>query len=285
MSWSGLPNVRYTLAVNAPNTSTVVGERRSIVYARGPLALSSAFTGPTGGPKDFDIVINFTTPFLYNPFLGNLLLDVRNFGGGLTTQFDAQFTAGDAVRRAYTEACCDVTSSAGRGFTLGKALATAPDLQNEIGPVWPHPNVENAARWMVSLPLWREFLFEDQRLGATDAPSYLEEASAFAHHVAAAMTVLLRPWLDGRLRMRPRVLRRWTQMLDSIAGENMTINSARSRGAVSELAILEFAAGNEELRAHLVRQRDQLQANGMSEQEMAALILRGSRPGDEIVAE
>src|SRR5205814_5635228 len=35
------------------------------------------------------IHIPFAVPFLYDPSLGNLLLEVRNFGGGLTTAFDA----------------------------------------------------------------------------------------------------------------------------------------------------------------------------------------------------
>jgi hypothetical protein len=75
-----------------------VGADDTIVYARGSLALSSADTGV--GPRDFDIVITFTTPFLYDPTQGNLLLDVRNFGGGTTTQFDAHL-AFDSTSRAY----------------------------------------------------------------------------------------------------------------------------------------------------------------------------------------
>ena len=74
----------------------------TIVFARGPLALHSAFTGPANGPKDFDIVITLTTPFFYNPALGNLLLDVRNYGAGSTTVFDAVFTSGDGVSRVFS---------------------------------------------------------------------------------------------------------------------------------------------------------------------------------------
>ena len=74
-----------------------VGADDKVVYARGPLALSSAFTG--AGPKDFDIHIVFTSSFLYDPLLGNLLLDVRNFGGGFTTYFDAAYSEIDVVSR------------------------------------------------------------------------------------------------------------------------------------------------------------------------------------------
>ena len=78
-----------------------VGANDLIVHT-GALSLSSAFTGPVGGPKDFDIIIHLTTPFLYDPALGNLLMDVRNFGGGTTTQFDSQVLSGDAVSRVFT---------------------------------------------------------------------------------------------------------------------------------------------------------------------------------------
>ena len=57
-----------------------VGADDKVVYA-GPLGISSSFTGPAGGPKAFDIIINLTTPFFYYPSSGNLLLDVRNFSG------------------------------------------------------------------------------------------------------------------------------------------------------------------------------------------------------------
>jgi len=87
-----------------------VGSNDTIVYS-GPLTLSSSDTGPPGGPKAFDIVIVLQTPFLYDPALGNLLLDVRNFGGGSTTQFDAQITTGDSVSRVFT------TSSGVSGLT------------------------------------------------------------------------------------------------------------------------------------------------------------------------
>ena len=100
----------------------------TIVFARGPLTLSSAFTGPPAGPKDFDIIITLTTPFLYNPALGNLLLDVRNFGGGTTTFFDAAFTTGDGSSRLFNS---DVNS--GTGSTDTEALVTGFVIVPEPG--------------------------------------------------------------------------------------------------------------------------------------------------------
>jgi len=67
----------------------------------GALPLSSAFSGPDGGPKGFDIVITLQTPFWYDPAAGNLLLDVWNFSGGKTTQLDAQ-DAPDTTSRVWS---------------------------------------------------------------------------------------------------------------------------------------------------------------------------------------
>ncbi|MGI8603976.1 MAG: PEP-CTERM sorting domain-containing protein [Verrucomicrobiales bacterium] len=82
----------------------------------GALPLSSNFRGPPGGPKEFDIVIPLQVPFLYNPALGNLLLDVKNFSFVETTFFDAANST-DSVSRVYGP-----DSSA--GLTDGLGLVT-----------------------------------------------------------------------------------------------------------------------------------------------------------------
>jgi hypothetical protein len=123
---STLPNVQVNLSTTtkAPDgLSTTfasnIGADDTIVFGAGPLSLSSAFTGPAGGPKNFDITINLTTPFLYDPASGNLLLDVRNFGGGRTTQFNAEFLGGDSVSRAYTVTTSGVNDASGSTDSLG----------------------------------------------------------------------------------------------------------------------------------------------------------------------
>lgn len=68
----------------------------------GPLTISSNKTGPAFGPRDFDIVIPLTTPFLYDPAQGNLLMDIRNFGGPLTTYFDADNNLYQESERCYS---------------------------------------------------------------------------------------------------------------------------------------------------------------------------------------
>src|SRR5262249_18592996 len=78
------------------------------------LSLSSSFTGPPNGPKAFDILITFATPFLYDPALGNLLLDVRNFSGGSTTVFDAQSSpTPDPISRVFSLSSLGVNDPTG----------------------------------------------------------------------------------------------------------------------------------------------------------------------------
>jgi hypothetical protein len=109
-----------------------VGPDDTIVFS-GPLNFSSSFTGPVGGPKAFDIVIDLTTPFFYNPAAGNLLLDVRNFSGepsGLAGGFDSQFTAGDSISRALG----DIAGST--AFVIDtEGLVTEFTVTPEPGPI------------------------------------------------------------------------------------------------------------------------------------------------------
>ena len=93
-----------------------VGADDTVVFDRGSLTLSSAFTGPPDGPKDFDIVITLTHPFFYDPANGNLLLDVRNFGGGTTTFFDAVATFADGTSRLFNS---NVNGTTGTTDTSG----------------------------------------------------------------------------------------------------------------------------------------------------------------------
>jgi hypothetical protein len=82
----------------------------------GALSLASAFTGPVGGPKDFDIIINLQHLFLYDPAKGNLLLDVRNFSNVETTFFDSVSVVNDSV--LHVDAA-DVGAVAGPRNTAG----------------------------------------------------------------------------------------------------------------------------------------------------------------------
>jgi hypothetical protein len=107
-----------------------VGADHTPVFS-GTLQLSSAATGP--GPRDFDIRVPFTTPFFFNPSVGNLLLDVSVFAttpfAGST--FDATDRNGDSVSRLWTEG---VNALTGRIDSIG--LVTA--FQTSVAPT-PEP--------------------------------------------------------------------------------------------------------------------------------------------------
>jgi hypothetical protein len=66
-----------------------VGADDTVVY-QGALTVSSAFTGPSGGPKDFDIIVRLQRPYLYDPARGNLVIDTRNFSGSSALRLGGQ---------------------------------------------------------------------------------------------------------------------------------------------------------------------------------------------------
>jgi PEP-CTERM motif len=121
---------------NAPDALSAVfanneGADKMLVHS-GSLSLSSADIGPTGGPKAFDIIVNLTTAFLYNPASGNLLLEVQNFSGGATTAFDGENAFGDPVSRVVTLDVNGVNDTTGNTDTFGLvteflAVAVVPE--------------------------------------------------------------------------------------------------------------------------------------------------------------
>jgi phosphatidylinositol-3-phosphatase len=79
-----------------------VGANDTQVFS-GPFQTAVTFTGDA---TNFEVVINFTTPFYYDPAKGNLLLDVRNTQGStevppLDQELDATSAVGDSVSRVY----------------------------------------------------------------------------------------------------------------------------------------------------------------------------------------
>jgi hypothetical protein len=69
----------------------------------GPLHTAVTFSGD---PTNFEVVINFSTPFYYDPMKGNLLLDIRNMQGGVEVppnqqELDGTLASGDSVSRAW----------------------------------------------------------------------------------------------------------------------------------------------------------------------------------------
>ena len=114
--------INFSTTTRAPDALSTtfasnVGVDDMVVYGRS-LTLFSAFTGPPGGPKDFDILIDLQAPFFYDPSAGNLLLDIRLFSRLTPTQFlDTQNTTGDLTSRLRSNDGVD--SPTGIADTLG----------------------------------------------------------------------------------------------------------------------------------------------------------------------
>jgi len=75
-----------------------VGSDDTTVF-HGSLSISSSFSGPAQGPKDFDVIVPLQTPFTYDPSRGNLLLDIRNFSGSGAAKMDGEGATMDGASR------------------------------------------------------------------------------------------------------------------------------------------------------------------------------------------
>lgn len=107
-----------------------VGADNTTVFS-GALSLSSADVAGPGNTRAFDIIIDLTTPFLYDATLGDLLLDIRNFSGVVTTQVDATNVSGDSVSRVVS--FFDVNATVGTVTSIGDIT------QFTVGAAVPEP--------------------------------------------------------------------------------------------------------------------------------------------------
>ena len=101
-----------------------VGTDDRVVVNRGKLQIFSSGPANVG---NFSIVMNFTTPFFYNPASGKLLMDVHYYEAprpGFDAQnpgfWDATSVSGDAVSSLYAR---DVSSTIGTANTTGLIAA------------------------------------------------------------------------------------------------------------------------------------------------------------------
>jgi hypothetical protein len=135
------PNVQISLSTTSKSPdglsitlSENAGADDTVVFS-GSLTLSSAASGPPGGPNAFDIIINFTNPFLYDPAAGNLLFDIRSQSmGGIGPAFflDIEFTSGDSVSNVF-----ELTDGRRRAQTFGLVTQfsyspAAPELIEDL---------------------------------------------------------------------------------------------------------------------------------------------------------
>lgn len=102
-----LSNVRIALSTTskAPDAlsnsfASNVGANEVVVYS-GDLTLKSADIPGPGGTRAFDVVVTLSTPFAYDPALGNLLLDFQRDASTFKASFDDENRAWDPVSRLY----------------------------------------------------------------------------------------------------------------------------------------------------------------------------------------
>ena len=153
---STLSNVQISLSTTTSSSTSLdttfannVGLDNTQVFS-GPLTLSSQATDSGNGTTPaFDISIPLTTPFLYDPSQGNLLMDIRNIGGGPSLNslgFDAVGDStgiGASVASAPSPAgATDSTGTTG-GFLITQFQIT-PEGQ-QIPPPVPEPSQWGAA--------------------------------------------------------------------------------------------------------------------------------------------
>jgi hypothetical protein len=132
-----------------------LGSDASLAYS-GPLTVSSHYTGPPGGPANFDIFIPLQTPFTYHPKNGNLIVDITNPGFiALVVDFNLSlngsqisYIAGDASSSTGSSlACCGGGLGVGHpteflgDFTPPPTPQTPPSVTCSATPstLWP-PN-------------------------------------------------------------------------------------------------------------------------------------------------
>ena len=108
-----------------------IGSNQTTVVNGNVQVSSSNILVAGGSTKVFDIVITFSTPFLYDPSLGNLLLDSRTISGGNRPRHtvDGVSILGDTVSSVRTAFGNGGSAVAAGGDTYGTIV------QFSISPV------------------------------------------------------------------------------------------------------------------------------------------------------
>lgn len=84
--------IRVSTTQKSPNTISATYDENidspQTLVLSGEITQVTTNTGPAEGPREFDIVFPFDTPFRYDPAEGNLLVDIINLGPVDGTDFD-----------------------------------------------------------------------------------------------------------------------------------------------------------------------------------------------------
>jgi hypothetical protein len=164
----------------------------------GDVTVASGFTGPTNGPKDFDIQFPFTTPYSYHPANGNLVVNlIVNSTDGIPVQIDGATSSGVSSRIF----ACASGQFAGSGIHDQTAVAV---IQFQVSPPpcvpapsglvawWPgdgnaddilgghNGNLENGATFTTGL-VGQAFSFDgsDDFVQAPDSPKWAFDSNDF----------------------------------------------------------------------------------------------------------
>ena len=105
------------------------GDDETVVFS-GALPLSSAFTGPANGPKDFDMIVPLSVPFFYTPDGGNLLVDLRNYYASGASRLSGTISAEDTASRLFGS----VTATTGGRDSGADALEVVGTLSAQPPP-------------------------------------------------------------------------------------------------------------------------------------------------------
>ncbi len=136
-----ISNIRFRLSTTTRTVATMsqtfgdnMGQDATDVFV-GPWSLSTAATGPAAGPKAFDIRLPLQVPFRYDPHLGALLLEYRNYSGlPQRLHTDAATTPSGSVRMIYSDGQPDA-QIASSGTIGADVLELVYDLDGTSPPV------------------------------------------------------------------------------------------------------------------------------------------------------
>lgn len=134
----GLQIALSTTAASADNLSTSfaanTGSNVLNVLPRANVTYGTAAGSANGTTKDFDVFLNFVNPFTYDPSMGNLLLDLTNFGGSNSsgTTLDGVDLLGDGTSSLFVSngtGGTGATSTFGyiTQFTTGSVAGAVPE--------------------------------------------------------------------------------------------------------------------------------------------------------------
>ena len=102
--------------------ATNVGPDDQVVY-NSALTFTSAGS-PTSGAGPFDLLVTLTTPFLYNPSAGNLVLDIRNFDSTFTGFVDGG--SDPSTRLNFVDNSTTAATGTVQNFGLSTRFTFAP---------------------------------------------------------------------------------------------------------------------------------------------------------------